>query len=69
MDEIAFLRFSDQRRYLLTDDLNGCFAIFLMSPIAGIGAHISPNPGLDRNDARAGDRHLMKMMEDSRDKL
>lgn len=67
MDSVRFLNFNEKQRFLLTEDLNGCFAVFLVSPTAVIGAHISPNPGTNRADPHAGDRNLRNMMVKVRD--
>ncbi|KAH0836024.1 hypothetical protein FOPE_04432 [Fonsecaea pedrosoi] len=64
MNEVKYLYFTTLNRYLLTEDLNSCFVVCLMSPVATIAAHIPPHPGPEYKELDAGDRNLIsKMME------
>lgn len=67
MNEVKYLRFSDKDRYHLTDELNGCFALFLISSLATISAHIPPHPGNGSRDPQAGSKNLVVRMEAFRD--
>ncbi len=60
MNEVALLVFgSGGKRYHLTEALNGCFAVFLISPRATVSAHIPPHPGVNFEDPQAGDKNLI----------
>ncbi|KAH0842988.1 hypothetical protein AYO21_03298 [Fonsecaea monophora] len=61
--DIAFWSRTD---YLYTDSLNGCTAVIIISPHAGILAHIAPRPSgaeLNRVNAEDGDRNLREKMQ------
>ncbi|KAJ9638606.1 hypothetical protein H2204_004082 [Knufia peltigerae] len=64
MNEVAFLLFSEGKRYLLTVALNSCFGIFLVSPEATVSAHIPPHPGTNFTDPQAGDKNLISKMRE-----
>lgn len=65
MNEVAFLVFGNGgKRYHLTEALNGCFAVFLISPLATVSAHIPPHPGVNYDDPQAGDKNLIVKMQE-----
>jgi len=64
MNEVSFLRFSETNRFHLTDGLNACFGVFLVSPVATVSAHIPPHPGSNFDDPQAGDKNLITKMQE-----
>ena len=68
MNEVALLVFGEKNKHHhLTDGLNGCFAVFVLSPTAVISAHIPPHPGTNFDDPQAGDKNLVLKMKDIAD--
>ena len=64
MNEVALLVFGANKKYHHhTDGLNGCFAVFILSPAAVISAHIPPHPGANFKDPQAGDKNIVKEMQ------
>ena len=63
MNEVTCLVFGT-KRFLLTQGLNACFAVYLVSPTAAVGAHIPPHPGHDARDSQAGDKNLVAKMQE-----
>jgi len=64
MNQVDCLIFGHEgKRYHLTEALNGCFGVFLVSPLATISAHIPPHPGTSFKDPQAGDKNLIVKMQ------
>ncbi|KIW81225.1 hypothetical protein Z517_04250 [Fonsecaea pedrosoi CBS 271.37] len=65
MNEVVLLVFGmGEKRYHLTEALNGCFAVFLISPKATVSAHIPPHPGANWDDSQAGNKNLIAKMKE-----
>lgn len=64
MNQVRFLAFDENRKYLLTEGLKSCFVVFLVSHRATVAAHIPPNPGTSPNDLTAGDKNLVAKMRE-----
>jgi hypothetical protein len=64
MNEVHCLVFGNGKRYHLTEGLNGCFAVYLVSTQATVSAHIPPHPGSNYEDPQAGDKNLIKKMQE-----
>ena len=63
MNEVKIAFWSEHRR-LITDRLNGCTGVAIISPTAGILAHIPPRPDMSLSDPRAGTQNLNRILQD-----
>lgn len=63
MNEVSCLIFNQGHRYHLTEGLNGCFVIFLVSSSATLSAHIPPRLEISA-DSQAGDKNLVAKMRE-----
>jgi hypothetical protein len=64
MDEVMIVAFGHNgNRFLYTDNLNGCFAVLIISKDAVIGAHIPPRPSMDTRNPNAGEEHVALKMQ------
>ncbi|KIW22028.1 uncharacterized protein PV07_12568 [Cladophialophora immunda] len=69
MDEVQALVFGeDDKWYQGTEALNSCFAVWVLCPLASVGAHIPPHPGPHDKDPAAGDKNLVKKMRELAEK-
>ena len=65
MDGVKFLAFGTEgRNILLTQDLNGCSGVVIVSRLAAILAHIAPCPDMRTNDPNAGLKHVRDRMRE-----
>jgi hypothetical protein len=63
MDEVRLLVFGHQGKFvLLTEDLNGCSGVVILSQAAAILAHIPPRPNEDLQDPYAGEKNVERRM-------
>lgn len=69
MNEVQAMVFGQNNKwYLLTEALNSCFAVWVISPLASVGAHIPPHPGPHDKDPQAGDKNVVAKMKEIADK-
>ena len=65
MNEVRFLAFGQDGKFcLVTEGLNGCSGVTIVSQAAAILAHIPPRPSTDVSDPRAGDWNVQAKMNE-----